>query len=48
MDRDVERDFTAFVESRTPQLFRTAMGLTGNRQQAEDLLQTVLARAYRR
>jgi hypothetical protein len=30
MNRDLERDFTAFVESRTPTLFRTAMGLTGD------------------
>jgi RNA polymerase sigma-70 factor (sigma-E family) len=48
MNRDGERDFVAFVESRSHALFRTAMGLTGHRQQAEDLLQTVLARAYRR
>jgi RNA polymerase sigma-70 factor (sigma-E family) len=46
MNRDLERDFTAFVESRAPHLFRTAMGLTGDRQHAEDLLQTVLARAF--
>jgi hypothetical protein len=48
MNRDAERDFVAFVESRSHALFRTAMGLTGQRQQAEDLLQTVLAKAYRR
>jgi RNA polymerase sigma-70 factor (sigma-E family) len=46
MDPEIERDFTAFVEARTPALFRTAMAFTGHRQQAEDLLQTVLARAY--
>jgi RNA polymerase sigma-70 factor (sigma-E family) len=46
MSRDLERDFTIFVESRTPRLFRTAMALTGDRQHAEDLLQTVLSRAY--
>src|SRR5687767_10323864 len=47
-DRLVERDFTAFVEARGGALFRTALGLTGDRQQAEDLLQTVLARAFLR
>ena len=46
MNRDLERDFTAFVETRTPTLFRTAMALTGDRQHAEDLLQTVLSRAF--
>jgi RNA polymerase sigma-70 factor (sigma-E family) len=48
MGVDLERDFTQFVESRTPALFRTALGLTGDRQAAEDLLQTVLAAAYPR
>ncbi|MFC7545056.1 SigE family RNA polymerase sigma factor [Plantactinospora sp. GCM10030261] len=47
MDVDTRRDFTAFVEARSHALFRTALALTGHRQQAEDLLQTVLARAYR-
>lgn len=46
MSRDLERDFTAFVEARTSSLFRTAMVLTGSREQAEDLLQTVLSRAF--
>ena len=48
MDPDLSRDFTAFVEARTPPLFRTAMALTGNRSAAEDLLQTVLARTFLR
>lgn len=48
MAADVERDFTAFVEARTPALFRTALALTGDRQLAEDLLQTVLTSAYLR
>jgi RNA polymerase sigma-70 factor (sigma-E family) len=48
MDAETERDFTAFVEARTAVLFRTAMALTGHRQQAEDLLQTVLSRAFSR
>ena len=47
MDADTERDFVAFVEARSHLLFRTAMALTGHRQQAEDLLQTVLAKALR-
>jgi RNA polymerase sigma-70 factor (sigma-E family) len=47
MTAELERDFTAFVEARGAALFRCAMALTGHRQQAEDLLQTVLARAFR-
>jgi RNA polymerase sigma-70 factor (sigma-E family) len=48
MDPDLTRDFTAFVEARTPALFRTAVALTGNRTAAEDLLQSVLARTFLR
>jgi RNA polymerase sigma-70 factor (sigma-E family) len=48
MSGDLREDFTAFVEARTPSLFRTAVALTGSREKAEDLLQTVLARAYLR
>ncbi len=47
MDADQEREFTDFVEARSHALFRTALALTGHRQQAEDLLQTVLARGVR-
>lgn len=47
MDRETERDFTAYVRARSSALFRSAMALTGQRQQAEDLLQTVLAKAAR-
>jgi len=47
MDTEARQDFTAFVATRSPALFRTAMALTGHRQQAEDLLQTVLAKAAR-
>lgn len=47
MDLETPRDFTAFVGARSHALFRTALALTGHRQQAEDLLQTVLAKAYR-
>ena len=48
MGAELEDDFTQFVEARTPALFRTALGLTGDRPAAEDLLQTVLAVAYLR
>ena len=47
MDPEMRADFTAFVASRSASLFRTAMALTGHRQQAEDLLQTALARTVR-
>src|SRR5690606_2216336 len=47
MNAEHRADFEAFVESRSPALFRTAMALTGQREEAEDLLQTVLAKAYR-
>jgi RNA polymerase sigma-70 factor (sigma-E family) len=45
---EADRDFAAFVAARSQKLFGIAMALTGHRQQAEDLLQTVLTRAYRR
>jgi RNA polymerase sigma-70 factor (sigma-E family) len=44
---ELEDEFTAFVAARSHALFRVAMALTGHRQQAEDLLQTVLARGVR-
>ena len=47
VDADTERDFVAFVEARSYVLFRTALALTGQRHQAEDLLQTVLVKALR-
>lgn len=47
MDPETRQDFTAFVEARSHALFRIALALTGHRQRAEDLLQTVLAKAYR-
>jgi RNA polymerase sigma-70 factor (sigma-E family) len=40
-------DFGAFVAARTPVLFRTALALTGHREQAEDVLQTALTRTVR-
>jgi RNA polymerase sigma-70 factor (sigma-E family) len=48
MNADAERNFVSFVEARSHSLFRTAMALAGDRQHAEDLLQSVLAKAYRR
>jgi RNA polymerase sigma-70 factor (sigma-E family) len=38
--------FEAFVAGRSPALLRTAYLLTGNRTDAEDLLQTALAKTY--
>jgi RNA polymerase sigma-70 factor (sigma-E family) len=43
-DRDA--DFTAYLEARQARLLRTAYLLTGDRHQAEDLLQTSLAKLY--
>ncbi|MGN9911235.1 SigE family RNA polymerase sigma factor [Phytohabitans sp. LJ34] len=42
------RDFDAFVKVRTPALLRAAYLLTGDQHLAEDLVQTSLAKAYRR
>jgi RNA polymerase sigma-70 factor (sigma-E family) len=47
MDAELEAEFSAFVAARSHSLFRSALALTGHRQQAEDLLQTVLARGAR-
>jgi RNA polymerase sigma-70 factor (sigma-E family) len=47
MDAEERQDFGAFVAARSPALFRTALALTGHRQQAEDLLQTALAKSVR-
>ncbi|MFC0626597.1 SigE family RNA polymerase sigma factor [Kribbella deserti] len=41
------RDFEEFAVARTPQLFRTAWLLAGDRHQAEDLVQETLARMFR-
>jgi RNA polymerase sigma-70 factor (sigma-E family) len=43
-DRDA--DFTAYLQARQGALLRTAYLLTGDRHQAEDLLQTALAKLY--
>ena len=44
VDRDA--DFTAYLEARQGKLLRTAYLLTGDQHQAEDLLQTSLAKLY--
>jgi RNA polymerase sigma-70 factor (sigma-E family) len=44
VDRDT--DFTAYLEARQARLLRTAYLLTGDLHQAEDLLQTSLAKLY--
>ncbi|MDF1604007.1 SigE family RNA polymerase sigma factor [Nocardioides sp. YIM 152315] len=43
-DRDA--DFTAYLQARQARLLRTAYLLTGDQHQAEDLLQTALAKLY--
>jgi RNA polymerase sigma-70 factor (sigma-E family) len=47
MTSDARRDFDEYVRARSHRLFRTAMALTGHRHDAEDLVQTVLARSLR-
>ncbi|PZG16988.1 SigE family RNA polymerase sigma factor [Micromonospora craterilacus] len=44
MDGAAEREFREYVAARQGALFRTAILLTGHRQDAEDLLQTALAK----
>lgn len=48
MDAEAEREFREYVGARSAALFRSAYLLTGQREAAEDLLQTVLARVARR
>jgi RNA polymerase sigma-70 factor (sigma-E family) len=43
-DRDA--DFTAYLQARQARLLRTAYLLTGDQHQAEDLVQTALAKLY--
>src|SRR3954468_21400865 len=43
---DQDADFTAYLEARQQRLLRTAYLLTGDQHQAEDLLQTSLAKLY--
>jgi RNA polymerase sigma-70 factor (sigma-E family) len=46
MDREDAEDFRQFVASRSAALLRTAYLLTGDRGQAEDLVQSALTKAY--
>lgn len=46
MDEQAREDFRSFVAARSPALLRTAYMLTGNRADAEDLVQTALAKTY--
>ena len=46
MDEQGREAFRAYVAGRSPALLRTAYLLTGNRLDAEDLLQTALAKTY--
>lgn len=48
MRQDHEAAFEAFVTARSDDLLRTAVLLTRDRGHAEDLLQTALAKVYRR
>lgn len=46
MDEQARATFRDYVAARSPALLRTAYLLTGNRADAEDLLQTALAKTY--
>jgi RNA polymerase sigma-70 factor (sigma-E family) len=46
MDAASDTEFGDFMSARWPGLVRLGYGLTGDRQAAEDLAQTALARAY--
>jgi RNA polymerase sigma-70 factor (sigma-E family) len=46
MDQQGKESFRSYVAARSPALMRTAYLLTGNRADAEDLLQTALAKTY--
>lgn len=46
--RSADQEFTAFVHENHRRLLRVAELLTGDRGRAEDILQTVLVRAYQR
>ena len=46
VDAQAKEDFRSYVAARSPALLRTAYALTGNRADAEDLLQTALAKTY--
>jgi hypothetical protein len=44
VDAETEQDFREFVAARWPSLYRAALLLTGQREAAEDLVQTALAK----
>ena len=46
MDEQTRQDFRSYVAARSAPLLRTAYMLTGNRADAEDLLQTALAKTF--
>jgi RNA polymerase sigma-70 factor (sigma-E family) len=46
VDEQAREAFRAYVAARSPALLRTAYLLTGHRADAEDLLQTALAKTY--
>lgn len=46
MKRSERDEFDAFVLGAWPRLFRTAYALTGNKPDAEDMLQNAFAKAY--
>jgi RNA polymerase sigma-70 factor (sigma-E family) len=46
VDEAAREDFRSYVVARSPALLRTAYLLTGSRADAEDLLQTALAKTY--
>ena len=46
MDEQAREDFRSYVAGRSAALLRTAYLLTGDRADAEDLLQTALAKTY--
>lgn len=48
MSRASDESFVAFVDKRSPELMRLALHLTRNTDEAKDLVQTALERAYRR
>lgn len=48
MGRAADDSFVRFVDERSPELMRIAMNLTRNHDEARDLVQTSLERAYRK
>lgn len=46
--KNTDASFVTFVDERSPELMRVALHLTRNRDEAKDLVQTSLERAYRK